>query len=57
MIGTVRNGALIRSGLLSAHGLERWLLGDEQPFKLWLLFVLEHWARQWLLGESERVAA
>jgi hypothetical protein len=57
MTAVLRGGALCRSDLLDAVGLEKWLDADSSSsnhlFKLWLLFVLEHWARIWLLAEAE----
>ena len=51
MHATLRGGELCSVGLLDARALERWLVEDHHSnhrFKLWLLFVLEHWARAWL---------
>lgn len=58
MFATLRTGALVREGVLSAAGLENWLHArrlSNHEFKLWLLFVLEKWARYWWL--SKPVAA
>jgi asparagine synthase (glutamine-hydrolysing) len=51
VISALQDGALVRHGMLDAHGLQRWLATkprSNQDFKLWLLFVLEQWARCWL---------
>lgn len=55
LVASLRAGALVRRQLLNREGLERWLDAprlSNHDFKLWLLFVLEHWARQWLLRED-----
>jgi asparagine synthase (glutamine-hydrolysing) len=51
MISTLRDGSMARRGMLDKEGLEAWLHQGNQELKLWLLFVLEHWARQWLYDE------
>lgn len=60
IIGALRNGALLRSGRISTVGLESWLSRPRRSnhaYKLWLLFVLENWARLWLEPTSIRAAA
>ncbi|MBK7143980.1 MAG: asparagine synthase (glutamine-hydrolyzing) [Xanthomonadales bacterium] len=47
----LRNGSLVRLGLLDRAGLERWLGTPAHELKLWLLFVLENWSRNWLAPE------
>ena len=59
MTATVQYGALSRAGLLDAAGFRRWCRDDTRSnhdYKLWLLFVLEHWARQWLLASEKQAA-
>jgi len=59
LVAVLQGGALERHGILDAHGLQRWLAEaprSNQEFKLWLLFVLEHWARCWL-EDPLRIAA
>jgi asparagine synthase (glutamine-hydrolysing) len=51
MLAALRDGALAREGLLDAQGFEAWAREDRlsnHRYKLWLLFVFEHWARCWL---------
>jgi len=51
MTAALRGGRLVEAGLLDGAGLEAWLAEDPpglHSFKLWLLFVLENWARCWL---------
>ncbi len=52
MVSSIRNGAMTRRGMLDRNGLDAWLALGHQEMKLWLLFVLEHWARQWLWREA-----
>jgi asparagine synthase (glutamine-hydrolysing) len=55
LVASLRTGVLVRRQLLDRDGLEGWLSAprlSNHDFKLWLLFVLEHWARQWLLRED-----
>lgn len=50
----VRNGSLVRAGMLNAKALDRWIaedLGSNHRLKLWLLFVLEQWAGRWLFEQ------
>jgi asparagine synthase (glutamine-hydrolysing) len=58
MCSALRHGSLMRAGLMHRQGFEDWLSSTHEPvFKLWLLFVLEHWARCWLLQDAEAIAA
>jgi len=55
LVASLRTGVMVRRQLLHREGLERWLSAprlSNHNFKLWLLFVLEHWSRQWLLRED-----
>jgi asparagine synthase (glutamine-hydrolysing) len=59
LIATLRSGALLRQRMLDAAGLARWLEmapKSNHEFKLWLLFVLEHWTRRWLLPHAGETA-
>ena len=54
LVATLRQGALVSSGMLDADGLDLWLhslRSGGRGYQLWLLFVLEWWARVWLLDE------
>jgi len=58
MIQALRQGALCHRGILDRNGFEQWLAREGvQQFKLWLLFVLEQWARRWWLTDAEEIAA
>jgi asparagine synthase (glutamine-hydrolysing) len=48
------DGALVRCGIIDRTGLNAWLASGTQGLKLWMLFVLDNWARQWLLKEPAR---
>lgn len=51
LIAALKTGVLLERGVLDAAGLTRWLSmapKSNHEFKLWLLFVLEQWARCWL---------
>ena len=48
------DGELVRRGLLDRVGLGTWLAQGNQDLKLWVLFVLENWAKQWLFSEAEQ---
>lgn len=50
----LRTGCLVQRGLLNSKALERWQQEPEATtlqMKLWLLFVLEQWARLWLFND------
>ena len=57
MIAALRGGSMVRCGMLDRAGLEAWLARGEQFYKLWMLFVLEHWARRWLMADAGALAA
>ncbi len=49
-VASLRNGALLRSGLLDRDGFERWLGQprlSNHDLKIWLLYVLDQWAGRW----------
>ncbi len=52
MRSTVLDGELVRRGLLNPAGVHAFMAKVEPEFKLWVLFVLENWAREWLYKEG-----
>ena len=59
MTKALTHGALIGGGLLDGGGFGRWSSEGRRSnhsYKLWLLFVLEGWARQWLFPDFELAA-
>ena len=54
LVRTLQNGAMLRYGMMDPAGFKRWLAlprNSNHECKLWLLFVLENWARNWLLDD------
>lgn len=53
MIRALRDGELIRSGILDSRAFESTIIergGSNQGIRLWLLYTLEQWAKRWLLA-------
>jgi asparagine synthase (glutamine-hydrolysing) len=54
MWNSLKSGVLVSRGLMDGSALARWQREPEVSnlqMKLWLLFVLEQWARQWLFND------
>lgn len=54
LVRNLQDGSMARHGMMDRDGFGRWMALPRQSnheYKLWLLFVLENWARNWLLDE------
>lgn len=54
LVQALQHGSMLRQGMMDQDGFRQWMAMPRQSnheYKLWLLFVLENWARNWLLDD------